>query len=141
MKKKLLAIIFATCLLFGAQSLAANTNDTGWDWDMPRLSLARSTPERAKTNSTPVYFYISSYKSSSTEGSILLSVRGQTGAMFTNGKKFVVYADRIGKYCLSSNAYEDYGSGVFVKVRGDRQVANYIAASGVWSPDSSSCQK
>lgn len=140
MKRKFFLASIVLALVIGVNVNAANTADTKWSWNIPLLSLESYTSAREKTDTSPIYFYISSMNKNESSGRLRLVVVNNNGKMFRNWKKFVRYAYGTGKYCLSSNAYEDNGAGVLVKVRGDRQETLHIKASGYWSPDSRTCR-
>lgn len=143
MKKCILNISAFLCALVMfiplTVSFAANTSDTAWGWDIGVLSGSQYTEPREKTNTTPIYFYVESITTNG--GSLRVEVVHGNGSKLRNGKHHARFITAPGKHrCLRSNAYEDYGKGVLVKVQGDRYDSVGIKASGYWSPDSWSCK-
>lgn len=122
-------------LSFGSLSHAANTTDTYWAWDFPWYSFERYTEAREKNDASPIYFSVESARLDGGEIEIKVVFDNYAAPSYQQ----VRYVKKPGRYCLSSNAYEDRGKGVRVRVRGDRQGMYNIKASGVWSPDSWSC--
>lgn len=138
---RVLTLLCAVCMLLPlTHAMAANTSDTSWGWNIGSLSGPRYTVPREKTNATPIYFYVEYINlNNARDGYLRLEVVHESGRTLRNGSYHARNATKPGKYCLSSNAFEDYGYGVKVKVRGDRYKTSGIDASGFWSPDSKSC--
>ena len=142
MRKRFFSMVIILAILFNlGSSFAANTSDTSWQWEIPWWTLERYTELRRKKDNSPIYFDIEEFYSRDRGGTLELKVVGSDGRMFSYGDEFIVHATSARTYCISSNAYEDKGYDVAVKVRGDRQKSSQIDAKGVWSPDSWSCSR
>lgn len=96
----------------GMNSFAANIEDSSWSFNFRKTNFNLYTPERKKTNKTPVYFYVNGIKGDH------LKVAAVKGNYKNSTYTPIRWISRAGKYCLSSNIYEDgYRS---ARVRGQK---------------------
>ncbi|MCI7239146.1 MAG: hypothetical protein SOU08_05185 [Anaerococcus sp.] len=132
--KNLIAALMVTFLLANMVSaIAANTSDTSWSFNFGRINKNLYTESRSKQDQSPVYFYVDNFQSGD-----VLRVRAITGSKKPSSYTPISYISTVGKYCISSNIYEDgYRS---VRVHGQKHsLFSTLKADGYWSPDSWSC--
>lgn len=133
-KKIFVTLIFMlTFSFFINQAVAANTDDSPWSFSFSRTNFNLYTPARDKTNATPVYMYVESLKGDP------LKVRAVTGNYIISSYTSLVHVNKVGKYCISSNIYEDgYNS---ARIWAQKYNTFSTSHSWVqWSPDSWSCK-
>lgn len=113
-------------------SLAADTSDTGWSFKFSRATFNQYTPARVKQDASSVYFYVENIEGNS------IKVRALAGNGDSSSYTPIVYISRAGKYCVSSNVYEDGYRTVQVNGQKNNRFST-STAYGLWSPDSWSC--
>ena len=140
MKKRLMSVLTICLVAFMMfqvpMAYAKNNTDTAWSFNFDPYSLERYTEARHKEDDSSIYFYVNKLGKVNNQYFIIRVVKGDFSELSYTKRELV---DRIGMYCLSSYAYEDYGYGVKVRVRGDRIENRSVYSSGVWSPDSYGC--
>ena len=131
--KNILSISMVAFIMLNiSASLAANTSDTGWSFKFSRATFNQYTPARVKQDASPVYFYVDNIEGNS------IKVRVLAGNGDSSSYTPYVYISKPGKYCVSSNVYEDG----YRKALVHGQKYNRFSTStsyGLWSPDSWSC--
>ena len=121
--------------LIGYTSYAANTNNENFNFNFSRLSFAQYTNAREKEDASPIFMYV---KTLTSNRSFYARVVNEDGSNTTYSPKYkITYPNK--KYCLHSNAYENKGYGVKVRIRADRIEVGKMSAGGFWSSDSYSC--
>lgn len=113
--------------------IAANTSDTARSFVFGRTTFDRYTSSRSKQNASPLYFYVDNLT-----GGDAIKVRGVTGNKKVTSYSPFYFIGATGKYCISSNIYEDgYRS---ARIHGQKYSRfSTVSAGGDWSPDSWSC--
>ncbi|WP_151409496.1 hypothetical protein [Anaerococcus sp. Marseille-P9784] len=134
--KKIVPIfLVSVSLLLSYSSYAANTKNENFHFEFSNFSLAQFTNARDKEDASPIFMYV---KSLTQNRSFYARVVNEDGSFTTYSPKYKIsYVNA--KYCLHSNAYENKGYGVKVKIRGDRIGIGQMFAGGFWSSDSYSC--
>ena len=131
--KNILSISMVAFIMLNiSASLAANTGDTGWSFKFSRATFNQYTPARVKQDASPVYFYVENIEGNS------IKVRVLAGNGDSSSYTPYVYISKPGKYCVSSNVYEDG----YRKAQVHGQKYNRFSTStayGLCSPDSFSC--
>lgn len=131
--KNILSITMVAFIMLNiGVSLASNTDDTGWSFKFSNMTFNQYTPVREKQDASPVYFYVDNIEGNS------IKVRALAGNGDSSSYTPIVYISRAGRYCVSSNLYEDgYRT---VQVNGQKYNRfSTSTAYGLWSPDSWSC--
>ena len=114
-------------------AIAANTSDTARSFNFGRTNFNLYTTSRPKQDASPVYFYVESLKGNDT-----LKARALTGNKKVSSYTPISYISTVGKYCISSNIYEDGYRSVRVHEQ-KHSLFSTLKADGYLSPDSWSC--
>lgn len=144
MKKKLVALLMAgtmaMTLPIGGSVKAANTTDTPIDFSISALNFNQTTDAREKTNTTPVYLYLTYMEDNSTVQVRALGVAGTKSENLTNkgltGKHIDAVTCRVNvQYSIHNYIKESaYGKAKLAFKSNNAIFAEKI--KGVWSPDS-----
>lgn len=136
LKKIVSTIMLSMLLLLSYESYAANTQNENFNFNFSKLSFAQYTNAREKENASPIFMYV---KTLTPNRSFYARVVNENHTDTTYSPKYKVsYINQ--PYCLHSNAYENKGYGVKVRIRADRIGVGQMSAGGFWSSDSYSCQ-
>lgn len=135
MKRIVSTVLISFLVLIGYTSYAANTNNENFNFNFSSFSFAQYTNAREKEDASPIFMYV---KTLTPNRSFYARVVNKDGSFTTYSPKYkITYPNQ--KYCLHSNAYENKGYGVKVKIRADRIGNAQMSAGGFWSADSYSC--
>lgn len=144
MKRKFYAIVLSAAMLLIIGSVgAANVFASGGNYHNskfsfgfpPRTTTTQYTAYRPKDNNTSAWMKATSWTSSISSPSYTASVVKVNKSNFSR-TWYVTFTKGSPVHYIKNYAYEDYGYGINVRIKGVASSIHGWAVSGVWSPDS-----
>lgn len=129
---KMVAVLLCCTVLSAGAILADGHTDSYYSFRFTLFNPVQYTNAREKYEYTPLYLKL---LSRSENQSFQASAVDSDGGDFSYSPEYRI--DTVGKrYYISSNAYEDRGAGVLVRIKGRSNDWTGFRADVDWSPDS-----